>query len=101
TDSFLDALKIARDEKRRDHTLSARDNKIISYVLANPVVQDPRNGRRIQLQTALHAKVRWLWQRQHEWRLDSPIDWSKWIQFLKDNWRTILKYCLMILPFLI
>lgn len=101
TDSFMDALAIARDSKRQEHSLTQRDNKIISYFLANPVVKDPQTGRRLPIQTMLHSKVRWLWQRQHEWRLDSPIEWSKWIDWLKQNWRTILKYCLMILPFLI
>ena len=99
TSNFAHALELARAELDKDGTLSRRDSRIVTRLLEQPVMVGP-NGRPIRALVRVHRRTRSLYNRlQKEFPL--TLDWTKIIQWIKDNWMQIIRIILTVVPFII
>jgi hypothetical protein len=99
TTNFAHGLELARAELDRDGKLSNRDNRLITRLLEQPVMVGP-NGRPIRALVRVHRRTRTLYNRLQK-SFPLTLDWTKIVQWIKDNWLQIIRIILTVVPFII
>lgn len=101
TSNFIEGLRLAYNAKKKDKSLSERDDKLVSFVLNNPQTTSP-NGEVVHLQKKLHSGMRWELIRLRNLRHPlQAIDWTSLVSWLIAHWGDIIRIILLIAPFLI
>lgn len=99
--NFSRGLSDAYKQLEAEGKLTDQDKRVIGGVIERPVMFDP-DGLPILAMKRLHLAVRRLYAKSHGLvAVVGWIDWTKVVDWLKENWMTIVKLALMILPFLI
>lgn len=89
TSNFRVGIQKAYDESK--DTLSKRDARVVKRFLELSEASVAR----------VHRRIRAIYIRRQRLSSDVGIDWTTIIEWIKENWITILKVILSVLPFLI
>lgn len=99
TANFMAGLRAAYDELDQEGTLTAKDRETAQRMFKGPVLR--RSGKRVIATRILHQRVRRLYARTTGAILPFEIDWTKIVEWIKENWLTIVKIMLSLLMFVI
>lgn len=100
TSNFAEALEIARFELDAEGRLTTRQDRLVRRILANPQLRLP-TGQRENALVRVHHRVRKLYQRLEKLTLTYDLDWTALVEWIKEHWDEILRFILMVIPFLI
>jgi hypothetical protein len=99
TSNFRRGLQLAYNQLKSEGRLTEKDRKVVGTVLTTPVLRGP-DGRRVFAMTRLHVRARRLYSYEIG-AIPFDLDWTSLVQWIKDHWLDILKFLLLIAPFLI
>lgn len=99
TTNFKAGLEAAYEQLNREGRLSDTDRRVVGELLRNPVMTGPR-GQRIFAMKRAHFRVRRYYARKTGAVLGFEIDWTKIVEWLKENWAQIVKILFSLLMFI-
>jgi len=98
--SFAEAIEIVRLQLNDDGKIAKSDDEAVRRVLKNPMLQLP-SGERVLALPRIHYRVRRLYARLEKAILPLTFDWTTLVEWIKEHWDEILRFILMVLPFII
>lgn len=101
TANFSVGLGLAYKALEAENRLDEEGRRVIGKIIEQPVIFTP-DGIPILAMKRLHAAIRRLYAKALGFvAIVGAIDWTKLVDWLKENWLTIVKIALTIIPFLI
>lgn len=100
TVNFAAGLEQARAELEAEGKLADRDHRIVRRLIENPLLVGPR-GQRVRGLYRTHLRTRAMYAKLEKKVVVAALDWTTMVQWIKDHWFEILKFVLMIVPFII
>lgn len=100
TTNFAAGLQLAHDQLLAEGKLKKEDGELVRNLLANPVVRRP-NGVRVRPVYRTHVRVRTLYAKTQKVIVIGAVDWTKLVEWLKENWPQVIKTILTVLMFII
>lgn len=101
TANFAAGLKIAYHAMEFEGRLDEQGRQVIGKIIEQPVIFSP-DGVPILAMKRLHVAIRRLYAKMLGFvAVIGAIDWTKVIDWIKENWLTIVKIAITIIPFII